>query len=238
MSLAKPFNTRPLYQQVADEFISRIVSRRWAPGQSIENETEIARSLGISLGTVRKAFDILAEHALLDRQQGKGTTVADLEAGPMRSRFSNIVDDGGRRIVGDLMVQDVELALPNADVAEMLAINERTPVLKFERRRTHLGRVFMIEDVFLRVDATAQDASAEQLEALAGRRWYGQDLATQKTESVGCEIANGRDVEIFGVSRLSAVLRLTRVIASYQGRPLELRYARCNLADDLHYASR
>lgn len=238
MSLAKPFNTRPLYQQVADEFIQRIVSRRWAPGQSIENETEIARSLGISLGTVRKAFDILTEHELLERQQGKGTIVSDLEAGPMRSRFSNIVDRNGQRVVGEITIHDVELILPSAEVAQAMSVNERTPVLHFERRRTHLGRPFMLEDVYLRVDASAQGASTERLEAIAGARWYGQDLATQKVEDVACEIASARDVELFGISRLSSVLKLTRVILSYQSRPLELRYARCNLAPDLVYASR
>ncbi|MFD2238321.1 GntR family transcriptional regulator [Aureimonas populi] len=237
MSLAKQFNTRPLYQQVADEFISRIVSRQWAPGQSIENEADLARSLGISLGTVRKAFDILSEHRLLDRQQGRGTTVADLDSASANGRFSNIRDLQGRRIRGDVEVGAVSLALPTPRVAAALGVNGRTPLVRFERQRFHHGRCFMVEEVHLRADASAHNASPQDLRRIALERWQGQDLATRKCETVGAAPAEERDVAIFGIGRMGAVLTLERVIYSYQERPLELRIARCHLGDDLTYGA-
>jgi GntR family transcriptional regulator len=237
MSLAKPFNTRPLYQQVADEFIARIVSRAWAPGQAIENEAEIARSLGISLGTVRKAFDILTEHKLLERQQGKGTVVSDFTSGKMRSRFSNIVDRSGERVSGEIEIADVKLGVAPADAADGLQVNARTPVLQFTRRRTHFGRPFMVEDVFLRVDASARDMSDEELSQLASARWTGQDLATHKRETASAEIANPGDKRSFQLKGDASILRLRRLICSYQDRPLELRVARVHLGGDLFYTS-
>lgn len=237
MSLTKQFNTRPLYQQVADEFIARIVSRQWAPGQSIENETEIARSLGISLGTVRKAFDILSEHKLLERHQGKGTVVTDLATGPLRSRFSNILDREGKRVSGDITIHEVSLDLPTPKVAEAMAINGRTPIVRFQRHRSHLGRCFMYEEVHLRVGAAAQSMSQAELETIAANRWFGQDLATRKMEEVGAEPATKKDLELFGVTRIGAVMTLQRVVLSYQDRPLELRCARCHLGPDLVYFS-
>lgn len=237
MSLAKPFNTRPLYQQVADEFIARIVSKTWAPGQAIENEAEIARSLGISLGTVRKAFDILTEHKLLERHQGKGTIVADFEGGKMRSRFSNIFDRSGNRVSGEVSVTKVTLGMAPPEAAETLAVNGRTPALQFERRRTHLGRLFMTEEVFLRVDSTAKTMSQEGLEAMASARWTGQDLATHKREKATAEAATEADKRNFKLSGDSAILRLQRIICSYQDRPLELRIGRCHLGNDLVYAT-
>ncbi|WP_062012016.1 GntR family transcriptional regulator [Aureimonas sp. AU4] len=237
MSLAKPFNTRPLYQQVADEFIARIVSRAWAPGQSIENEAEIARSLGISLGTARKAFDILTEHKLLERQQGKGTVVTDFTTGKMRSRFSNIVDRSGERVSGEVEIGGVQLGVAPADAADLLQVNARTPVLQFERRRTHFGRPFMTEEVFLRVDAGARDLSQGELEQLAFARWSGHDLATHKRESVSAESATAADKRNFKLKEDTAILKLRRLICSYQDRPLELRFARVHLGSDLFYAS-
>jgi GntR family transcriptional regulator len=237
MSLAKPFNTRPLYQQVADEFIARIVSRAWAPGQSIENEAEIARSLGISLGTVRKAFDILTEHKLLERQQGKGTVVTDFTTGKMRSRFSNIVDRSGERVSGEVEIGGVHLAVAPADAADLLQVNARTPVLQFERRRTHFGRMFMTEEVYLRVDASARDLSQDALEQLAFARWTGHDLATHKRESVTAEAATAADKRNFKIKEDTSILKLRRLICSYQDRPLELRFARVHLGSDLVYAS-
>jgi len=237
MSLAKPFNTRPLYQQVADEFIARIVSRAWAPGQAIENEAEIARSLGISLGTVRKAFDILTEHKLLERQQGKGTVVSDFTNGKMRSRFSNIVDRSGERISGEVEIADVQLGVAPADAADGLEVNARTPVLQFTRRRTHFGRLFMTEEVFLRVDAGARDMTEEELARLASARWTGQDLATHKRETACAEEATVADRRDFAMKSEGAILRLRRLIYSYQDRPLELRVARVHLGNDLFYAT-
>lgn len=235
MSLAKPFNTRPLYQQVADEFVSRIIARTWVPGQLIENEAEIARSLGISLGTVRKAFDILTENKLLERHQGKGTIVVDFEGDKMRSRFSNIVDRKGNRVSGEVALGAVDLVLPRPDVAERLQLAERTPVLSFERRRTHLGRLFMIEDVFLRVHAHPNAMGVEEMKRLASSRWTGQDIATYKIERIGSTLSGDADKRAFKFGGDTALLTLDRVIYSYQNRALELRLARCHLGDDLDY---
>lgn len=235
MSLTKQFNTRPLYQQVADEFISRIVSKQWAPGQPIENETEIARSLGISLGTVRKAFDILSEHKLLERHQGRGTIVSDFEAGPTRTRFSNVSDVAGRRVIGEVSIHDVSLDLPNSKIAESMGVNVRTPLVRFERRRFHMGRCFMVEDVYLRVNAFAQAVSQAELETIATNRWSGQDLATRMVEEVHSAPVTNKDLEHFDTTRITALLTLKRIVFSYQDRPLELRYGRCNLGPDLVY---
>lgn len=237
MSLTKPFNTRPLYQQVADEFVSRIVSRTWAPGQLIENEAEIARSLGISLGTVRKAFDILTENKLLERHQGRGTVVVDFESEKMRSRFSNISDMDGQRVSGEITHGTVEIVLPSADVAARLQVSEQTPVLAFERRRTHAGRLFMVEDVFLRVGNTAGPLSAAECERLARARWSRQDIATYKIEKVGCALSTEADRVAFGFEAEAALLTLERVVYSYQSRALELRFARCHLGNDLSYSA-
>lgn len=238
MSLTRQFNTRPLYQQVADEFIARIVSRQWAPGQAIENETEIARSLDISLGTVRKAFDILSEYELLERHQGKGTIVTDLDSGPMRGRFSNIFDAEGRRVSGEMTLHDVSLDFPSPPVAQAMGINARTPVVRFSRRRMHLGRCFMVEEVHLRVNQAAQSLSQDELETIARQRWSGQDLATRKVEEVGSEPATEADMRLLGIGEFDSVLTLRRVVLSYQDRPLELRQARCVLGPDLVYRSR
>ncbi|ALN72938.1 GntR family transcriptional regulator [Aureimonas sp. AU20] len=235
MSLAKPFNTRPLYQQVADEFVSRIINRTWAPGQLIENEAEIARSLGISLGTVRKAFDILTENKLLERHQGKGTIVVDFEGDKMRSRFSNIADRSGNRVSGEVVIGEVDLVLPRPDVVERLQVNERTPVLAFERRRTHLGRLFMVEDVFLRVPSHPSTMGADEMRRLASAGWTGQDIATYKIEKIGSTLASETDRQAYGLGGETALLTLDRVIYSYQNRALELRIARCDLGDDLDY---
>ena len=237
MSSTRAFNTRPLYQQVADEFASRLIRGEWAPGQTIANEADIARSLGISLGTARKAFDILVELDLLERHQGRGTIVPDVEQGERRHRFSNIREKNGSRISGEIEISDVAMTAPRAEVAERLSVNERTPVLSFRRNRRYRQRLFMREEVFLRVDASFRDGDLEALQTTAIRRWSGYDIATSKSERAYPCKAGKEDAAAFEVAEGTAVLCLERVIRSYQDRPLELRYASCVLGDDLIYAT-
>ena len=57
--------SRPLYAQVRERLLQRISSGTWRPGQLIPNEFELAREMGVSQGTARKALDSLAADGLL-----------------------------------------------------------------------------------------------------------------------------------------------------------------------------
>lgn len=66
----------PLYRQVKRALIKLIESRHYAPGDSLPSESDIADSLQVSIGTLRKAVDELVHENVLIRRQGKGTFVA------------------------------------------------------------------------------------------------------------------------------------------------------------------
>ena len=61
----------PLYQRVRDR-IAQGIGRTWRPGDAIPSESELAKTHGVALGTLRKALDILVADGLLERFQGKG----------------------------------------------------------------------------------------------------------------------------------------------------------------------
>ncbi|WP_062227768.1 GntR family transcriptional regulator [Aureimonas frigidaquae] len=237
MPALKQFNVKPLYQQVADEFIARIVSRQWVPGQIIENESEIARSLGISIGTVRKAFDVLADYAVLERQQGRGTIVADLSSDNMQSRFCNIVDASGERVLFSTEVSDAEVVSATAEVAQALAVGEDAQVLKFRRLRRYEERPVLSETVYMRFDGGKKSSSADKLMALAEAGWSSTGLATRKQELVSSGKASAEDASRLKVTAGTPILLLARTIYSYEGTPLEYRTAACNLGDKLSYAA-
>ena len=235
MPAIKQFNIRPLYQQVADEFITRIVSRQWAPGQIIENESDIARSLGISIGTVRKAFDVLAEYALLERQQGRGTIVADLSSESMQSRFSNLHDSTGEKAVLSTEVENAELQKAKPEVSAALGLPDKTAVLSFERSRKYNGRLVLKEKVFIPYDASRKSMPQEKLLSIAEGGWAANGLATRKSEKITPAIASAQDAAALGIAAGAPVLHLERVIYSYENVALELCYSVCNLGDDLSY---
>ena len=65
----------PLYVQLMDTVEKDIKSGRYKPGDKIMTESEMAKTYGVSLITVRKAFGSLMEKGLVVRKQGKGTFV-------------------------------------------------------------------------------------------------------------------------------------------------------------------
>src|SRR5690349_17268159 len=70
---------KPLYRQVKERLVGRIMTGDWAPGQMVPSEPEIAAELGVSPGTVRKALEEMASENLVSRRQGLGTFVSRLD---------------------------------------------------------------------------------------------------------------------------------------------------------------
>jgi GntR family transcriptional regulator len=62
-----------LYQAIAEA----VESGEFAPGAQLPPEDRLARTLGLSIGTVRKAMQTLTEDGVLTRRQGAGTFVTD-----------------------------------------------------------------------------------------------------------------------------------------------------------------
>jgi len=67
----------PLYIQVASALRSRIETGLWQPGQKIATLERLEREFEVARVTVRQAVEILENEGLVDRQQGRGTFVAD-----------------------------------------------------------------------------------------------------------------------------------------------------------------
>ncbi|MEQ1714590.1 MAG: GntR family transcriptional regulator [Hyphomicrobium sp.] len=65
----------PLYLQVADHLRSRIFNGEWSSQEPLPNEAELATYYHVSLGTMRKALELLARQMHVVRHQGRGTFV-------------------------------------------------------------------------------------------------------------------------------------------------------------------
>jgi len=65
----------PLYKIVFDKIIARITSGELKPGAMLPSEVDLAKEMGVSQGTARKALVELELRGLVHRKQGKGTFV-------------------------------------------------------------------------------------------------------------------------------------------------------------------
>src|SRR5205085_12466916 len=110
-----------LWRQVADGIERGIADGRFAAGDKLPGEMEIAETYRVNRHTVRRALATLAERGLVRAERGSGTYVeAQKLAYPLRSRtrFSEIVGADGREPHGQLIAASQEAA--TRDLARQL----------------------------------------------------------------------------------------------------------------------
>ena len=70
-------NYNPLYLQVKDVLLKRIVDSLYPSGELLPSEARLATEFGTSVSTIRQALSLLVADGVLVKKQGKGTFVSD-----------------------------------------------------------------------------------------------------------------------------------------------------------------
>lgn len=134
--MAKPVVATPLYEQLRAQLVRRIVQGEWRPGTILPNESEIAREYGLSVGTVRKALDWIANAQLITRRQGKGTFVLDWTShDTMLRRLHFFSARSGQPIIGTIGSCELTTANPNPEEMEHLELRSDQAVFRIEQVR-------------------------------------------------------------------------------------------------------
>lgn len=127
----------PKYRQVEEDLRYRVVSGLWKQGDQLPSEAELCTQYGVSRITIRRAIQELAIEGYLYSLSGKGTFVAEWEAGaeigPTLKGFTNEMQELGYRAI----TVDVELDVVQADakLAAILAISPGDPAVELRRVR-------------------------------------------------------------------------------------------------------
>src|ERR1700712_5665247 len=106
MSMQDSASGVALWRQVADGIERGIADGRFAAGEKLPGEMEIAETYRVNRHTVRRALATLAERGLVRAERGSGTYVeAQRLAHPLRSpaRVSAIVGAGGQEPRGQMI---------------------------------------------------------------------------------------------------------------------------------------
>jgi GntR family transcriptional regulator len=139
-ALARPQLAGPLYFQIQQLIRDRILSKEWQEGQPLPNETDLASAYGVSVGTMRKALDLLTQAKVIVRRQGLGTFVNGRRDDPP-SRFRRWVS--GDKLVAetDHDVLERQFTQPSSEEARLLRIAGQTPVARITVRTSvdHAG---------------------------------------------------------------------------------------------------
>ena len=234
------FGFRPLYMQVRDVMMSRLIDGIWKPGSLIPSEIELAREMDVSQGTVRKALDSMTSDNLLVRRQGRGTFVAEMEESTILFQFFRLQTDDLER-AGNFPESEV-IAVIGRDIAEdeviRLGGDKDERVWQIDRKRNLSGAPAIVETIVLRQTVFARMSDHQPLPNNLYRLYsdaYGETVARadEKLKAIACTPA---DAKHLGCSVGTPLLQIERIALGLAGNPLELRVSRC-LSEMLHYAN-
>jgi GntR family transcriptional regulator len=239
--IEKKVSTRPLYLQVRDHLAREIAARIRRPGSALPNEVDLARQLGVSAGTLRKALEALEQERLITRQQGRGTYVRDDSAADASIWFENLRTSDSEPIPADVAFLGVTGGPATDAELQHLGLTARELVVRTRQVRSWQGAPFTYEEASLPASRfSGLEPSAltgpYQLSALAQN--YGA-LLGGGSETVEIVEADTTVANQLGVATGTPVLKLDRVIRSRDAIPLEWRVAYCYLRSakyvaDLH----
>ncbi|WP_295558347.1 GntR family transcriptional regulator [uncultured Hyphomicrobium sp.] len=223
---------RPLYLQVRDVLVQRIVVGHWKPGATLPNETQLAQQLGISIGTVRKALDLMEVERIVTRRQGRGTFVNDYASAETTFPFSMFHNFEGQRISGYKRGRSIARVQASVEEAARLGVRRGDELIRIERLREHQDETFMTEVCLLPAklfNRLPEDFGGYRLSALAQ---LNSILVGRADERVDIALANAQVASDLGVEEGTPLLRLDRVIFSDHEDALEWRVAHCFMRNE------
>lgn len=223
---------RALYLLVRDILIERIVAREWQPGAALPNEHELAQQLGASVGTVRKALDLMAEENIVIRRHGRGTFVTDFSS--RRLVLSSIVSSDGKFIEGEKKMKSINHCAAKPDEAAKMDLNEGDAIIRIERVRYHRNRPFLSEICLLPFryfSSLPTDLATYRLSALAQQNSH---IVGHSVELVSPTLADGAVAHDLKIKEGTPILKLDRIVYSNKDEILEWRVGKCVLRNELY----
>ncbi|MCE8017661.1 GntR family transcriptional regulator [Halomonas sp. MCCC 1A17488] len=220
----------PLYQQIKDALLARIVSGEWPPGTYIPSESALAKEYGASVGTLRKALDALASDQVVLRLQGKGTVVATHDSDRSLFQFFHLVRRDGTRSLPVSRVLIRERRMATATETEALGLEEGAAVVHIRRIRELEDEPALLEDLVVSADRFKHleeepTTLPNTLYQLYQQR-FNQSVAHAE-ERLFAVAASEEEQRHLGVPKGTPLLEIRRIARNLQGIPLEFRVSRC-----------
>lgn len=115
------------FQALAADLRRGILAGTWAVGAKLPTEARLATETGLSLTTVRRAYEELEQEQLVIRRQGAGSFVAERQPARRRSRYTVGVLLPDTQLYYPRVLQGIEETLSGQDVGLRLATYNYLP---------------------------------------------------------------------------------------------------------------
>lgn len=218
--------------------VEEIAKNRWRPGEAIPTEAALANEFDMSVGTVRKAVDVLVAEGVLERQQGRGTFIRRPQFQNSLFRFFRFEAAKGERVVPQSRILSVQV-LPATDaVAHALGLPVAAEVIHIVRTRLLGNQPVLAEDIWL-----PRQAFLPLLEVDLNQKGpllypiyeelCGQVVASAE-ETLTVEPVDTVQALLLQLPGDSPVVVIERLARDYAGHPLEWRRS-CGHAQHFRY---
>jgi len=215
----------PLYHQLKEIFIGKIVSGEWKPGETIPSEVQLCDIYHVNRGPVRQALDQLVLEGLLEARPGEGdrvlTTKIERNLAHFYS-FTHLIEQRGMESSTHLL--SFQKVSGEMGVARRLNLGADDPIYKFRRLSFADGEPMVLETVYIPLSVTP-DLSEEvvQNEPLYNilQNHYGHRLvrARQFFEPV---VADEFEAQVLTVRIGAPMLLLQNITYTSEDRPIVL----------------
>jgi GntR family transcriptional regulator len=227
---------KPLYQQVKDLLIGRLIGGYWKPGDLLPSEFQLAEELGVSQGTVRKALDELTAGNLLVRRQGRGTYVAEHDQEHALFHFFKLTDRAGRPLVPESRVLRLSRGAAKAAEAERLQLAPGDEAIRITRVRSLSGKPAIFERIVL---PAALFPGLDEKRDLPNTLYtlYARDYGItigRAEERLSAVAAGAEAARHLGIDREAPLLAIDRTARALDQRPVEWRLSLCDTRDQVY----
>lgn len=126
----------PAYMKIHDQIKKDIDEHRWAIGERLPSERDLAEQFAVSRMTLRQAVSLLVEEGVLERHVGSGTFVSSTRVQEkMRgtTSFTEIVKSQGK--VPSSQLISYKKTIPNEQEVAKLGIFPTDNIIRMERVR-------------------------------------------------------------------------------------------------------
>ena len=219
---AQPF-AGPLYAQVAAILRGKICSSEWKSTAPLPNEATLAKDIGVSVGTVRKALALHEDERLIPRRQGRGTFVVEISEDTELERFSKLVA-GGKKLKADPARMSAAIEIAGTEERVRLGLAAEEKIIRFESVWTAPGGFRAWERISV---SAARFPGLESHDIMSGqflfplyRRHYNI-VINKVAEQVSCLNADEILSHKLGVRKDQAVMRIDRVARAMSVGPVE-----------------
>jgi GntR family transcriptional regulator len=230
----------PLYKEVERKISEAIHLGEWRPGEVIPAEPKLAQRFGVSMGTLRKAIDELADKGMLIRQQGRGTFVSKHGKDRYLFAFFHVVRQDGYKEYPQVALIDYAKTKASAEAARLLGGATGAPLVRLINTLSLDGGNVIVDEIFL-PEAVFPAITKKHVQERQGTLYqlYQEEFGVtviRTEERLRAVKADAFKANLLGVPIGDPLLQVIRVARSFRNAAVELRFSYINTAHHEYYA--